>query len=190
MTNDPDISEGLEGPTGHGPGTLGLVIRRHPQTNARHMDKLSWGLLPHDTEHPLSAPRPIHARAETVATQPMFADAFRSRRAIVPANEYFQRQTKGRAGRRYAISRADGQPMALAGLWEGFRWPDGRIDRTYCLITIEASGPVAVIHDRMPLVLDQADWPVWLGEQLGDVEALLRPPPEGTILCRPVGRQK
>jgi putative SOS response-associated peptidase YedK len=119
-------------------------------------------LLPHGTEHPLSAPRPIHARAETVATQPMFADAFRSRRAIVPANEYFQRQTKGRSGRRYAISRADGRPMALAGLWEGFRWSDGRVDRTYCLITIEASGPVAEIHDRMPLVLDQADWPVWL----------------------------
>jgi putative SOS response-associated peptidase YedK len=50
-----------------GPGRPGQVIRVHPQTGARHMDWLSWGLLPHGTDNPALAPRPIHARAETVA---------------------------------------------------------------------------------------------------------------------------
>jgi putative SOS response-associated peptidase YedK len=98
------------------PGALGWVIRRNPQTGKRHMDELSWGLLPRDTRHPESAPRPTHARAETVATLPMFADAFRSRRAIIPATEYFERNTKGtKGGQRFAISRRDGKPWRSLG---------------------------------------------------------------------------
>jgi putative SOS response-associated peptidase YedK len=76
-----------------GPGRQGRVIRLHPKTGQRHLDWLTWGLLPHDTADLHSAPRPIHARAETVPDLPMFADAFRRRRAIVPATEYFQRKT-------------------------------------------------------------------------------------------------
>jgi putative SOS response-associated peptidase YedK len=53
-----------------------LVVRFNPKTGQRHLDELIWGMLPHDTADPASAPRPIHARAKTVATAPMFADAF------------------------------------------------------------------------------------------------------------------
>jgi putative SOS response-associated peptidase YedK len=185
-----DVKSDLGPSDGHGPGRPGLVLRRHPQTGERHLDQLVWGLLPHDTGDPASAPRPIHARAETVATQPLFADAFRRRRAIVPATEYFQRQTQGDAAQRFAISRADGRPMAFAGLWEAFRYPDGRITRTYCVITVEANALLAPIHDRMPLVLEDGDWPVWLGEQPGDPAALLRPPASDVLQCRLIGGRR
>jgi putative SOS response-associated peptidase YedK len=94
------------------------VLRLHPQTRERHLDWLIWGLLPHGTRDPDKAPRPIHARAETIAALPTFADAFRHRRAIVPATEYYLR--KDGTEERYAIQRRDGQPLAIAGLWESW----------------------------------------------------------------------
>lgn len=177
--------------SGAGPGRPGQVIRLHPQTGQRHLDWLTWGLLPHATEDPKNAPGPIHARAETVAKLPMFADAFRRRRAIVPATEYYQRRTIGGSrhasnGQQYAIYRRDGQPLAIAGLWETFRRSDGEVVRTYCIITVVATGAIAEIHDRMPLVLNEPDWPVWLGEVLGDPVTLLRPPADDVLVLRPI----
>jgi putative SOS response-associated peptidase YedK len=175
---------------GASPGRPGQVIRLHPRTRERHMDWLTWGLLPHDTRHPGSSPRPIHARAETVAELPIFADAFRRRRALVPATEYYQRRTIGEPLQRYVITRGDGQPMGIAGLWESYVWPDKRIERTYCIITVEATGAVAEINDRMPLVLEQADWPLWLGEMAGDPTPLLRPRSDDMLVVRLVHRRK
>lgn len=117
------------------PGRAGRVIRLNPKTSALQMDWLALGLLPHDTTDATSAPRPIHARAETVAELPMFADAFQRRRAIVPATKCYQRRTGGGQPHRFAISRQDGQPMAIAGLWESYVWPGGQTERTYCIIT-------------------------------------------------------
>ena len=167
---------------GAGPGRSGQVIRLHPRTGQRHLDWLTWGLLPSAAERPDSAPRPIHARAEMVAELPVFADAFRHRRAIVPATEYYQRRTVGGTGQRYAISRRDGQPMAIAGLWEAFRQSNGDVVRTYCIITIQATGAVAGIHDRMPLVIEERDWAVWLGEAPGEPLTLLRPSAEDALV--------
>jgi putative SOS response-associated peptidase YedK len=171
------------------PGHLGDVIRRNPQTGERHLDKLVWGLLPHDTRDPLGAPRPIHARAKTVQELPMFADAFRRRRAIVPADTYNLRATKGDLGARFVVSRADGNPMAWAGIWESYVWPGGRIERTYCVITVDANGLVAPWHDRMPLVLEPEDWELWLGDVEGDPAALLRPVTDDVLMLRPIGKK-
>jgi putative SOS response-associated peptidase YedK len=174
---------------GAGPGRPGQVIRAHPTTGVRHLDWLTWGLLPHDTADPAIAPRPIHARAETVAELPMFASAFRRRRAIVPASAYYQQNTIGRADQRFAIARRDGQPMAIAGLWDAYVAPDRSIERTYCIITVKATGAVAKIHDRMPLVLEEADWPLWLGEVEGDPARLLRPGAGDQLAVRTAGNQ-
>ena len=173
-----------------GPGRPGQVIRLHPHTRRRHLDLLTWGLLSQATENLETAPRPIHARAETVAELPIFAEAFRSRRAIVPASEYYQQRTTDGPGERYRISRKDEQPMAIAGLWEAFVSPDREIVRTYCIITVEANGTVAPIHDRMPLVLDEEDWAVWLGETPGNPEALLHAPADDVLVVASVRGKK
>jgi putative SOS response-associated peptidase YedK len=178
------------GGDGAGPGRAGQVIRLHPHTGQRHLDWLTWGLLPHGTEDPDTAPRPIHARAETVAELPMFASAFRNRRAIVAMGEYFQWRTIGKQKQRFAISRKDGHPMAVAGLWESFVSLDREIIRTYCIVTVEATGAVAEIHDRMPLVLEMDDWPLWLGEVPGDPATLLRPSADDVFAVRALGGKK
>lgn len=137
--------------------------------------------MPHDAD-PARAPRPLHARAETVASLPMFADAFRRRRAIVPVDVASIRGSFGENdGRKFRLSRADGDPMALAGLWESFVWPDRRIERSFCVITVAPNEAMATVHDRMPLVLERADWPLWLGEVDGDPATLLRASAVGVL---------
>ena len=174
----------------HGGGRPGPVLRWNPKTRERSVDQLVWGLLPHDTEDPANALRPIMSRAETVATNPTFASAFRDRRAIVPISVYYQRRSVGGSDGLFAISRRDGEMMGVAGVWEAIRWPADKITRTYCIITTEPNELLAPIHDRLVVVREKVDWPVWLGEQPGDPALLLRPPPADVLQCRPAGERE
>ena len=63
-----------------------------------------------------------------------------------------------------AIARQDGEPMAFAGLWEGFRWLDGANTRTFTIAATNASADVAKLNDRMPVTLEPAEWPSWRGD--------------------------
>ena len=165
-----------------------MVVRRHPQTGERHLDLLKWGLVPSWTKQPAQARRPINARSETVATSGMFRDAFRSRRCIVPADLFYEWKAEAAAKQPFAIARQDGQPMAFAGVWEACRWPEGEITRTFAILTTAANADIAALHERSPVILEPADWPVWLGETDGDTAALLHSPPHGTLRFWPVSR--
>lgn len=85
----------------------------------------------------------------------------------MPADAFYERRIVTAGKQPYAITRQDGQHMAFAGLWESFQWPDGSVLRTFTVITTAANAGVAELHDRMPLILEPADWPVWLGETDG-----------------------
>jgi putative SOS response-associated peptidase YedK len=63
--------------------------------------------------------------------------------------------------------------MAFAGLWEGFRWTDGTVTRSFCIITTDANAEMAELHGRMPVILERGDWPARLGETEGDPASLL-----------------
>ena len=171
------------------PTQLAPVVRRHPETGERHLDLLQWGLLPYFTKDPIHARRPINARAETVATSGMFRRAFELRRAIVPADTFYEWKVVENGKQPYAIARQDRQPMAFTGLWEGFRWADGTVTRSFAIITTAANADVAELHDRMPVILEPADWPVWLGEVEGDPGSLLHSPPAGTLRVWRVDRR-
>jgi putative SOS response-associated peptidase YedK len=166
-----------------------MVVRRHPETGERHLDALQWGLVPYWMKDPAHARHPINARAETVATSGMFRGAFAQRRALVPADAFYEWKATETGKQPYAIARQDGQPMAFAGLWEAFRSQDGTILRTFAIITTNANTEMATLHDRMPVVLDPADWSVWLGEADGRPAELLRPAPDGILHTWPVSRR-
>ncbi|MBV9252259.1 MAG: SOS response-associated peptidase [Acetobacteraceae bacterium] len=170
------------------PTEQALVVRRHPQTGARHLDLLTWGLLPHFTRDPAGARKPINARAETLATSGMFRDAFAQRRCLVPASAFYEWKRAAQGKHPYAIARRDDEPMALAGLWEGFRAPDGGVVRSFAIVTTDANPELAQLHNRMPVIVRPEDWTVWLGEAPGDVETLLRPAPDGLLRIWPVSR--
>jgi putative SOS response-associated peptidase YedK len=166
-----------------------LVLRRHPETGERHLDLLAWGLLPHFAKDPEHARRLINARAESVATSGMFRGAFASRRCLVPADAFYEWRRTPAGKTPYAIVRTDGQPMAFAGLWEGWRAPDGHVERTFAIITTAANATLAAVHNRMPVIVEEADWPLWLGESEGDPVSLLRPAADNVLRLWPVGRR-
>ena len=157
------------------PSKQAPVVRLHPETRARHLDLLNWGLVPHWAKDPKATRQPINARSETAATTPMFRDAFARRHCLVPADVFYEWQVVDGAKQPWAIARQDGAPLVFAGLWEGWRGGDGTIIRSFTILTTDANDALRPLHERMPVVLEQADWPLWLGEQPGDAVALLRP---------------
>ncbi|HXX38843.1 MAG TPA: SOS response-associated peptidase family protein, partial [bacterium] len=85
------------------------------------------------------------------------------------------------------IARADGQPMALAGLWETWCAPDETRElRTFTIVTATANEDVSPLHHRMPVIVEEADWSVWLGEVPGSLRDLLRAAPNGTLRSWPI----
>ena len=158
------------------PTRLAPVVRLHPETNARHLDLLRWGLLPHWVRgDPKKVRQPINARAETAATSPMFRDAFARRRCLVPIDAFYEWQVTSEGKVPHAVARADGAVMVLAGLWEGWRGEGDEVVRSYTVVTTNAVDQLGHLHERMPVVLEREDWPAWLGEAGGDPHALMRP---------------
>jgi putative SOS response-associated peptidase YedK len=165
-----------------------MVVRRRPDTGERHLDLLTWGLVPHWTKDIHQARKPINARAETVATLGTFRAALAARRCLVPADAFYEWKATPAGKQPYAIARQDGTPLAFAGLWEGWRGPDGDVLRTFAIITTPANATMARVHDRMPAILEPEDWPAWLGEAETDPAALLRPAADDVLKLWPVSQ--
>lgn len=156
------------------PTRLAPVVRLHPETRARHLDLLSWGLVPHWAKDPKATRQPINARAETAASQPLFRGAFAHRHCLVPADVFYEWTTVGATKQPWAIARADGSPLVFAGLWEGWRGPDGTVIRSFTILTTNANETLRPLHERTPVVLEPDHWRLWLGEDAGDASTLLR----------------
>jgi putative SOS response-associated peptidase YedK len=154
-----------------------------------------WGLIPWWSKDAKSGSRLFNARSETVATRASFRDAFKERRIIVPADGFYEwHKTKTGAKQPHYFSRADGQPLALAGLAERWRdknaGPDAPLVRSCTVITTSAGPDMSGIHDRMPVILDPSVFDVWLdpaNEDIEELRALLRAPAAGTVVHHRVG---
>jgi putative SOS response-associated peptidase YedK len=83
----------------------------------------------------------------------------------------------------------DDQPLGFAGLWE--RWDRGEEPTDSCtIITTDANELAASIHDRMLVILNRADYDLWLDATMQDVkwlEPLLVPCASDAMVAYPVG---
>ncbi len=131
-----------------------MVIRRHPETGERRLDLLKWGLVPSWTNDLKAARKPINARSETAGSSGMFKGALASRRCLVPMDAFYEWQALPDGKQPYAIARRDGAPLAMAGIWEGWRRPDGEVLRTFAILTTSANGTMRQLHERMPVILE------------------------------------
>ena len=165
------------------PTQSAAVVRRHPETGDIYLDALRWGLVPRWAKDAKGGAKLINARSETVAEKPSFRDAYRKRRCLVPVDAFYEWKREGEEKAPFAISRRDGGPLAFAGLWEGWKGEGGEVLRTFCVVTTEANAPMAAIHDRMPVILEEADWPRWLEAPDAD---LLRPAADDVLRLTPV----
>ena len=147
-----------------------------------------WGLVPYWAKDPSIGSGMINARAETIEVRSAFKQAFGRRRCLVPADGFYEWRQVGRIKQPYYFSRPDGQPFALAGLWERWTGEEPPL-RSFTLITTEANTAIAPIHDRMPVILDRQDWDTWLAaEPVGTqtLKALLGPESPDRLTCWPV----
>ena len=164
------------------------VVRLAPE-GGRVAHLLRWGLVPHWAKDPAIGAKLNNARGETVAEKPSFRDAFRRRRCIVPATGFYEWKAEGRVKLPHYISAPDGEPLALGGLWESWRAPDGNILRTCCIVITGPNAVMAPIHDRMPVILSREDWQTWLAGPPDDALALVHPCPDAMLQAWPVSRR-
>lgn len=136
---------------------------------ARSLGAMRWGFLPHWYKSPTDGPLLINARAETIAEKPAFKAACRARRCIIPISGFYEWMRDGKVRLPWYIQRSDGDVMALAGIWQA--WGEDAVP-TCAMVTTGASGKMAEIHHRIPVILEQKDWGKWLGEE-GKGAALL-----------------
>ena len=170
----------------------------------RQLRVLSWGLVPFWAKDPAVGNKMINARMETVAEKPAYRRAFEKRRAILPADGYFEwypteELTKAGKPRKqpYFIRPSDGGVLAMAGLYEIWRDPDKAEDDptrfrwTCTVLTTSAEDSLGKIHDRMPLMLSPDRYDAWLDPRQNskdDLLALLEPAAPGRLEAFPVSK--
>ncbi len=167
--------------------TIDAVIERD---GTRELVAMRWGLVPSWWSKPLKEMRvaTFNARAETVADKPMFRDAFRRTRCLIPASGYYEWQDTPDGKQPYYFTRRDGQPITIAGLWD--TWRDKQAAETIksaAMVITDANEVVGELHDRMPVILEQDQFEPWLSGAAG-VEILT--PAANDVLQRwPVSRR-
>ena len=166
-----------------------VVVQRDEH---RAIKAYRWGLIPHWADGPKIGNRMFNARAETLASSPVFRDAFRRRRCLVPVESFFEWRREGTVRQPFRIVRADGRPLALAGLWSGWRDPETEeVRRTFTIVTTTPNDLMRPIHNRMPVVVPFDAWDRWLDPalpDLGELQSLLVPAPDEDLEAYPVSR--
>lgn len=168
----------------------------------RQLRALRWGLVPSWAKDPKMGSRMINARVETVHEKPAYRRAFAKRRCLLPADGFYEwepvkDEATGRTRKQpYFIHPADGQVMAMAGLYEYWRNPDITSDddpdawlTTCTVITTEATDAAGRVHPRMPLALTPDHYDAWLDpshHDTDDLRALLTQPAAGRLDARRV----
>jgi putative SOS response-associated peptidase YedK len=153
-----------------------VVVQREDR---RAIVRYRWGLIPPWADDPKIASRTFNARAETVTTSPMFRDAFKKRRCLVPVDGFYEWQRVGRDRHPMRIHDPAELPLALAGLWTGRQDPEtGEWRRTFTVLTTRPNAFMQGIHDRMPVIVAPTAWALWLDpapRDAGELRALLEP---------------
>ena len=164
-----------------------VVVQREER---RAITAFRWGLIPHWAEAAKVGSRMFNARSETLTASPAFRDAFRRKRCLVPVDVFYEWQRTRTSRQPYTIGRADRRPLVLAGLWSGWRDPDAdRVVRSFTIITAGPNEQVAGLHDRMPVVVPDEAWSLWLDPDLADpaeLQALLQPNDDIVLRIDPV----
>ena len=170
------------------PTQLDLHLRT--EAGARRLVASRWGLIPSWAADRRIATRTFNARAETLAERPAFRTLIARHRCIIPASGFYEWQTTPSGKQPLYIHRADGAPLALAGLWTEWRDPaSGEVVTSHTVITCAANHFMAAIHQRMPVLLDGDALAAWLdpGVQApGVVLPVLAPCADDLLTAYPV----
>jgi len=158
----------------------------------RTFAQMRWGLVPFWWSKPLKEMRmaTFNARAETVATKPMFRDAFREKRCLMPASGYYEWQDTPDGKQPWYFTRRDGQVMTIAALWANSKNREAGTELKSCAMVItEPNKFVGEMHDRMPVILEAKDFEQWEHGDAKDAAALMKPASEDVLQRWPVSKR-
>jgi putative SOS response-associated peptidase YedK len=157
------------------PPTEPMLVAIRSKDGERVPKMMKWGLIPHWAKDDKLQYSTFNARSEDFRTKPSFRDAWKwGQRCLVVTDGFYEWKKldpKGKEKQPYAIATADDTPTVMAGLWAKWKSPKGEL------------------HNRMPVILDEATWPKWLGEELTTEEellTLLKPCPDASLKIWPV----
>ena len=149
--------------------------------------RMRWGLIPSWWGNSAEElPATFNARAETVASKPMFRAAFERNRCVIPASGYYEWKPTRNGKQPYYISARDGAILSFAGLWD--EWHDieiGETIRSCAIIVTGANALTRPVHEQMPAVLKRFE--PWLAGIAG--AEVLKPAPEDMLQMWPVSRR-
>jgi putative SOS response-associated peptidase YedK len=151
------------------------LVRRSKSHDGRVLELARFGLVPWWASDPAIGSRMFNARIETVSTSRAFKRPFASRRALIPADGWYEwRKLPGGGKQPYYFTQPGG--VVFAGLWDTWRQGDLHLV-TYTILTCPAlDEAIETIHDRMPYVLPPERYAAWLGEEDADEADLLAGP--------------
>ena len=167
----------------------------------RELVAAQWGLVPHwvksASDGRLRAARLVNAKSETVSSTRAFRDAWlQGQRCIVPMAAYFE--DDWRSGKAFStrISRSDGQPLGVAGVWASWTGPEGETVLSYTLLTMNANNHALLRHyqqpgseKRMPVILNEGAYGAWLTVRVEKAKEFMRQYPAQALVAHPVGIQ-
>jgi putative SOS response-associated peptidase YedK len=120
----------------------------------------------------------INARSETASMKPAFRDALKCRRCLIPADAFYEWKRIGKPKQPYCFEVNEGELFAFAGIWDLWKDASGNAVETCSILTTTPNAVTAIVHDRMPVILDLDSYDLWLDPRMRDVglvSELLKP---------------
>jgi putative SOS response-associated peptidase YedK len=155
------------------------------------LGELRWGLVPSWAQDDKIGSKMINARAETIMEKRSFSPLLQRKRAIVPADGFYEWKPEGARKQPMRITMKDGGIFSMAALYDTWQSTDGRRIGTCTIITTTPNTLMANIHDRMPVILRPEDEALWLDRSNSDVASLtglLRPYDAAAMRAYPVSQ--
>lgn len=161
------------------------VIFETPNNGKRIIRHHRWGLVPYWADSLKTGYSMINARGESLSNKKSFQKSFKSQRCIVPASGFYEWKTTATGKFPHFIQRKQSELMHFGGLWESWNDPNsGEVVYSYTIITTEANKPIGEIHDRMPVMLEENEFDIWLDTDFQGIKMLndlIRPWPDDDI---------
>jgi hypothetical protein len=181
-------------------GAVALLDETAPATPRRQLGLGQFGFVPQwvksASDAKLRATKMVNARSETVTTSNNFRDAWlASQRCIVPMMAFFEDDWRSGKAVPTRISRVDGKPMGVAGIWE--RWSkDGSEIISFTLLTVNANSH-ALLHryqqngneKRMPVILGEGAYDAWLNSKPEKAREFMRAYSAQLLTANPVEKK-
>jgi putative SOS response-associated peptidase YedK len=149
----------------------------------RHLTSARWGLAV-----PWSTKPMINARSETAAAKPTFRKALQERRCLIPTTGFYEWRVDGDRKQPFLFRREDGAPFVFAA-FSDFYDTNGGVAQACAVLTTSASKFMRQFHERMPVIVPESAWDLWLDHTVTDPAAvadLLKPAPDDFLIAVPV----